>query len=230
MKFHQIMLAVTLTASAFAGTATTETRSPPANPPVMGGDWFFGVSYGRLSEVGGTIGDGFSIGEDADSSDFDFDGFDFDMYSLHLGRNFGDGFYGFNTTAYLEVAYLDGDTDVSFDGDPQIAELLGDLNADIDIVPVTVNLGMERNLIGGLGLYLGAGLGYAFTDSDVLDVSDTDGGFYAQASAGLVYNFTEKFEMFGGARWLYLDSLDFGDSSLELDDEFAWEIGARVNF
>jgi hypothetical protein len=81
---------------------------------------FFGVSHGRLNDVGGTIGDDFTIGENADSSDFGFDGFDFDMYSLQLGRNFGNGFYGFNTTAYLEVSYLDADADVSFDGDPEI--------------------------------------------------------------------------------------------------------------
>lgn len=36
--------------------------------------------------------------------------------------------------------------------------------------------------------------------------------------------------MFGGARWVYLDSLEFGNTALELDDGFAWEAGFRYNF
>jgi hypothetical protein len=62
------------------------------------------------------------------------------------------------------------------------------------------------------------------------DYSDSDGGFYAQASAGLIYNINSQFELYAGGRWRHLNSLEFGDIPLELDDSFAWEVGARVNF
>jgi opacity protein-like surface antigen len=149
------------------------------------------------------------------------------MYTLHVGRRFDSALYGFNSALYLEVAYLDGDVDFN---DPTGFGLLNRLNADINIVPVTLNGMMERNIYGGLGLYVGGGLGYAFTDIDAGNQSDSDGGFYAQLSAGLNYKFTETFEMFAGARWVYLNDLDFGDSTLELDDGFAWEVGLRFNF
>jgi hypothetical protein len=54
--------------------------------------------------------------------------------------------------------------------------------------------------------------------------------FLTHVSAGFDTTRGKSFEMFGGARWMDLDSLNFGDSDLELDDEFAWEIGVRVNF
>ena len=62
------------------------------------------------------------------------------------------------------------------------------------------------------------------------DYSDRDGGFYAQASAGLIYNINSQFELYAGGRWRHLNSLEFGDIPLELDDSFAWEVRARVNF
>jgi hypothetical protein len=265
MKHHQIMFtaAAALTASAFAGTSEPIMAPAPTQESVASGGWFFGGSYGQLNGVhnnaAGRLNDSFDFdgiisditgGQILDGGGFSGDDLDFNMYTLHVGRSWGSGFYGFATSVYLEVGYLNGDTNVSYDGpldgiDPgdlgdvgdEVLEALEDLDKirnnpgiDIDIIPVTLNFMAERNLVGGLGIYVGAGAGYAFTDTEVFGESDTDGGFIAQASAGLVYNFTENFELFGGARWMYLDSLEFGDSELELDDAFAWEIGARVNF
>ncbi len=254
--------AAALSATAFAGTSEPMTAPAPApmQESVASGGWFIGGSFGQLSGVDhngeSLLNDSFDFngladeifpGQLLDGGSFSGGDIDFDMYTLHVGRSWGSGFYGFATSVYLEVGYLNGDTDVSYSGpldglgltgQPEnIQTHLDDLDSiiqnpdiDIDIIPVTLNFMGERNLIGGLGLYLGAGAGYAFTDIDAFGESDTDGGFIAQASAGLVYNFTESFEMFGGARWMYLESLNFGDSDLELDDEFAWEIGVRVNF
>jgi len=255
--------AAALTASAFAGTSEPVMAPAPApmQESVATGGWFIGGSFGQLSGVDhngeSLLNDSFdfnglgeAIFEDPFGGSFSGGDIDFDMYTLHVGRSWGSGFYGFATSVYLEVGYLNGDTDVSYNGpldglDPDqlgevnqaVRDALGDLDSiiqnpdiDIDIIPVTLNFMAERNLIGGLGLYLGAGAGYAFTDIDAFGESDTDGGFIAQASAGLVYNFTESFEMFGGARWMYLESLNFGDSDLELDDTIGWEIGVRMNF
>jgi opacity protein-like surface antigen len=96
----------------------------------------------------------------------------------------------------------------------------------------------ERNIAGGFGFYVSGGLGYAFTDCSVdissdiggENYSDNDGGFYAQASAGLHYYFTENFALFGGARYLYLESLNLGESDIELDSDLGWEVGMRMNF
>jgi len=268
MKHHYIMFtaaAAVLTASAFAGTSEAITSGTSSvQQTVANGGWFIGGSYGQLNGVdnnAGGIVDGL----------FDFDAIvagiptlglvdgggitsgdlDFDMYTLHVGRSWGSGFFGFSSSLYLEVGYLNGDTNLSYSGplddltatdlgsitDPAVLDELDVVGAvlaspgiEIDIIPVTINFMGERNLFGGLGVYVGAGVGYAFTDTEVFGESDTDGGFIAQASAGLAYNFTENFKLFGGARWMYLESLEFGDSDLELDDEFGWEIGARFTF
>jgi len=253
-----------LATSLHGGTSAPTPISEPASSAPMLGGWFFGGSYGQLNSVdsNGTklLNNAIDLPGLAEVADFEnggsfkVDGFDFDMFTLHGGRTFGSGFYGFTTSLYLEVGWLRGDSRASYSGpfenvdfdevdlgefdltDEQLEQLetaaaiLGDPGIDIDIVPVTLNFMAERNLVGNLGFYVGGGLGYAFTKIDAFGESETGGGFIAQASAGLVYNFTETFEVYGGARWIYLDSLNFGDSDLELDNDFAWEIGLRVNF
>lgn len=220
MKTYQLILAAvsTMGASALAGTEVVPAPAPPPPPAIC--PWFVGASFGRVYDAGPSFDNDFTFDEDIGDLDFD-------MYSLQLGRRFDSGFYGFNTALYLEVAYLDGDVDFNdFTG----FGILNQLNADIDIVPVTINGMLERNIVGGLGFYLGGGIGYGFTETEVLDESDGDGGFYAQLSGGLNYKFTETFEIFGGARWVFMEELDFGDSDLELDSGVAWEVGLRFGF
>lgn len=38
------------------------------------------------------------------------------MFTLHAGRSFGSGFYGFQTSLYLEVGWLRGDSRASLSG------------------------------------------------------------------------------------------------------------------
>ena len=221
MKLDPLVIAAFagLSASAFAGTSEPAPAQAPARESYLSG-WFASASFGQIYDVGSNITNAFNVNQDLGDLDFD-------MYSLQAGRRFNYQEYGISTALYLEVDYFDGDVDFN-----NIAGfgILNQLNADINIIPVTLNAMVERNLYGGLGCYLSGGMGYGFTDTDVLNQSETDGGFYAQIAAGLNYKFTEKFEMFGGARWVYLDSLDFGNTTLELDDGFAWEAGFRFNF
>lgn len=207
-----------LSASALAGT--TESAPAPMQEPVSTLDWFVGASFGQIYDVGADIDANLNLNQDLGDLDFD-------MYTLQVGRRFNSGLYGFNSAFYLEVAYLNGDVDFN---NPTGFGFLNSLNADINIVPITLNGMLERNIYGGLGFYVGGGLGYAFTDIDAGNQSDSDGGLYGQLFAGLNYKFTETFEMFGGARWVFLNDLEFGDSTLELDDGVAWEVGLRFNF
>jgi len=224
-----IALASSITATAFAGSAK-ETMAPAsahAPSPSLGG-WFIGGTYGQLDGVDSGFSDlsGQVVGGSVEFGDFDFD-----LYSLHIGRDFGTQVLGCDIAAYLEVAYLNGDmtsktTFLTSPGGP------GTFSADfdLDIIPVTLNIKLERNLFGALSVYGTAGAGYAFSDLEFDGDSESDGGFYAQASAGLLYNITQSFEGYAGARWLYLDSVGIGDSDVELDSDFAWEVGLRYNF
>lgn len=223
MKHYQLILAVTtgLSASALAGTNEVVQSEAPAPEPVSNDSWFAGASFGRLYDVGANFDT--NLGFNGELGDLEFD-----MYSAHVGKRFDSGLYGFNSALYLEVGLLNGDLD--FENPTGLGVLLNQFNADINIVPVTLNGMLERNIVGGLGAYLGAGVGYGFTEIEVFDESDRDGGLYAQASLGLTYKFTETFEVFGGARWVYLESLEFADSPLELEDGFAWEAGLRFSF
>lgn len=221
MKLERLMITAfaSLSASAFAGSPETAPAQGAAQESYLAG-WFAAASFGQIYDIGSSVDNVFNVNQDLGDLDMD-------MYSLQAGRRFTYQQYGLSTALYLEVAYLDGDLDINNLGGFVI---LNPINVDIDIIPVTLNAMVERNLYAGLGCYLSGGMGYGFTDTEVLNQSDTDGGFYAQLAAGLNYKFNERFEMFGGARWVYLDSLEFGDSSLELDDGFAWEAGFRYNF
>lgn len=113
-----------------------------------------------------------------------------------------------------------------------------DTGYDFDILPVTLNVKLERPLTGNLNAYFGGGLGVALVDLSMdaggLDFSDDDWVFTGQIFAGLNYNFNPSFEVYSGVRWMYFDDAELSDSGiggeLELDDDFLFEIGARFNF
>ena len=178
-----------------------------------------------LGDISSALPAGYGV--DTEVSDVEFD-----MYTFHFGRDFGCN-SGFDMAAYLEIGFLTGDMTVSSD----LITPDGNINLfrdtlDLDIVPVTANFKVEHVVYGPVGAYLSGGIGYAWTnvESDDLGFDESDGGFYAQAAAGLVWNVNESFELFGGARWAYLEGLDFGDSGFELENTFGWEVGARFNF
>ncbi len=179
-------------------------------------EWFISGSYGQFDDVGNT---------------------DADMYALQVGRRFS-SFGGFDVAAYLELAYLDGENDFTY----EVGTVQYDGNIDTEVIPLTINLMLERNLVGGLGFYAGGGIGYAWTDGEIdgngpasveFDL-DSSGGFYGQLSMGLYYKFTEAFSVFAGARWIYLGELEFGDSDSQLpdssDNAWGWEGGLRFSF
>lgn len=221
--FTLITTAGSLTAAtAFAGTSK-EVIAPATPPPAPSlGGWFIGGTYGQLDGVGNTIEDEFNVDR------LDVGDLDFDMYTLHVGRDLGRQVLGCDIAVYLEVGYLDGELSIysrfnSFDGPSNI-------NFDVDIIPITANVKLERSLFGPVSAYLTGGIGGAFTDISAGSESADGSGFYAQASAGLLYNINQQCEVYAGARWVHLSDLDFGDAPFELDDEIGWEVGFRYNF
>ncbi len=186
--------------------------------PVLEGYTEGNFPAGRLPS--GSIGDHYEVSD-----------FEFDMYTLHIGRDLGKQVLGCDLAAYLEVGFLDGDANTSFfnSGSNSFINSVS-TSTDIDIIPITMNLKLERPFYGPISGYITGGIGYAFTDIELDSESDSGGGFYAQASIGLIYNINASWEIFGGARYVHLSSLDFGDNGIELDDNIAYEIGARYNF
>lgn len=229
MKYSNLLTALGVaTMNATAGTPEPVYSPPPPEPSLC--TWFIGGTYGQLDGVNTSLGNDFA-GFIDDFEGFDVDDIDLDMYTLHFGRSFANT-NGWDFAAYLEVAYLHGDTDLNatlFDGEDFVS---ASATFDLDIIPVTINFKVERELFGPISAYLTGGVGYAWTKLDAENIDKVDdGGFYAQASAGLIWNINESFELYGGARWLHLEDLEFGDDfELGLDDSLAWEVGLRYNF
>lgn len=236
MKLTTTLLALGLSASStFAGSVQeVATTCDPA--PTLGA-WFVGGTYGRMDDADNVVADTYGSTIVSPTGFIDVYDLDLESYNLHVGRDLGLKFLGCDLAAYLEVGITDGDARVrgrNADTDP-----ITTLNYDFEIIPVTANLKFERNLFGKLNAYLSAGAGVAFTkitfksndtftsDSDQED--DTE--FYMQASAGLLYNITDQWEVYGGARWSNLPDLEFGVGSDEvIDDSIFYEIGVRYNF
>lgn len=239
-----------LTTAAMAGTQ--ETVIAPAPAPTLGG-WFVGGSYGQindadnlLSDVGGLIGLLGSIGyggiggitpppgSDELLENVKIGDLDFDLYTLQVGRKLNDTFLTCDTSVFLELGYLDGSMSVS----SYSQDLMGAVGVglDIEIIPITANVMLERQIFGNLNAYATAGIGFAFTEASLKgmgeSMSSDDIEFYAQASLGLSYDVTQNWAVFGGVRWLYLNNMEFG-SNLPLnliDDQIAWELGVRYSF
>lgn len=227
-----IILSMLMALPAIAGTSAPSSKeviAPTADPCLF--TWFAGGSVGYLTEF-----------EEA-------------MYTAHVGTDTCWNVGGWNIAFFAEIGYTEKDE--SFDGEPQstfpggdlgdedfdlddVEDVLssgffGDASYDLEIIPITGNIKFERQLAGNLNAYVGAGLGVANVDLSIRteafgEESDDDWVFVAQAFGGLVYNVTQNFEVFGGARWIYFDDAEFGDGSLQLDDDFLLELGGRFNF
>ena len=160
-----------------------------------------------------TLGDWFagtSFGQfvNTDTSGGDVD---LNLYTLHLGRNLDQQLLGCDLASYFEVGYLDVN------------------GQDGRIVPFTLNISAERELCCGVKGYATGGIGYAFTTVDADPGSNGSGGFYAQTSLGLSYDVNESWEIYGGARYLFLDNVEYG-TELSVDNNVGYELGLRYNF
>ena len=163
--------------------------------------WFAGATFGQFTNTDGRV--------QGDSGEGDLN-----LYALSIGRNLDKQLLGSDLAAYLEVGLLETN--------------YGPI--DIDVIPFTFNLKAERELFAGINGYVSAGAGYAFSRVSMGPSTAGDGGIYGQGSIGLSYDINENVEIFGGARYIVLDEVDFGIPTADADNNVGYEVGLRYNF
>ena len=239
------LFAISLLASlpAFAGTPTQVASEPAPQSDIW--TWFAGGSVGYLTNL-----------EEA-------------MYTGHVGVDTPWKLAGFDIALFGEIGYTQKDESWSsvsrtsstsgnvnpFPGGSnsignaedylgnKTTRLQGPTSYELDILPITANIKFERAITGNLNAYFGAGLGAAYVDfsahAPIGNFSQTDWVFAGQVFAGVTYNVNQHFEIFSGARWIYLDDLDVSgkgvggkkySGSVDIGDDFLFELGARYNF
>lgn len=202
---NTLVLTILMAAPALAGTQVM-TESPP--PPPVTQDvwsWFVGGTGGYLL--------------DAEEG----------MYTLQVGAKSPWAFGGWAVSLYAEAGWTESEEQAD-----TIVGLIGDEDAELDIVPITFNVKLERIITGGLSAYIGGGVGASYLDAQIVspfddeDESANDWIFTGQVFAGLAYHVSDSFEIFGGARWIYFDSSDL--AGIELGDDWLIEGGVRFHF
>lgn len=220
-----LFTAFALASTAHAGTDYSAKAMPQAAAPSCLWSWFAGGSGGYLS------GD-----------------WDEDIYTLHVGAERKCTGSDASHAVYLEVGYTEKSDSYgsSLSNDPYkktiiITPRFG-FDYDIEIIPITLNYKYERTLSGNFNWYVGAGAGIALYDAEMSSglikggsISNDDNVFYAHVFAGVTYNVSESFEIFGGVRYVYMDDPDFFsgaaiEDDLSPDGDLHIEIGARFNF
>ena len=138
------------------------------------------------------------------------------FYNGHLGYDFGNG-----SSLFLESGWVGQEETTIF---PVLA------NIDIDVVPVTFNYKYQYDFTERFGFYAGLGAGASNVDVNVGVVSDDDWVFTAQAFAGLVYNVSSNFEIYAGARYVWLDDVSLFGANVDDLDDVGVGGGVRFNF
>jgi opacity protein-like surface antigen len=235
------LLPFLLALPAFAGPSAKEVIAPVQAPAPCLFTWFAGGSVGYLTEFEEAMYN-LHIGTD---TCWNVGGWNVALFA-EVGYTEKDedwsGSRQVSTFGAILIPTLDDTFDLD-DADDYLSALADssglDTGYEIDILPITLNAKFERPLSGNLNAYFGGGLGVALVDVDVDagpfgDLSDDDWVFTAQIFAGLNYNINPAVEIYGGVRWIYFDDADLSDGgasgTLELDDDFLFEIGGRYNF
>lgn len=201
---NTLILSLLLAVPAFAGTSEVVTESAPPPQPQTQDAWSW--------FVGGTGGYLLDAEED--------------MYTLQIGANSPWSVAGWSVALFGEVGWTENH-------DRNNVSLPGDEDGDMDIVPITFNVKLERLLSGNLSAYIGGGAGVSYVDAEFNSLSGNDDSaddwvFTAQAFAGLAYHVSPAFEIFGGARWVYFD--DPGFNGANLGGDCLVEGGVRLHF
>jgi opacity protein-like surface antigen len=137
------------------------------------------------------------------------------FYNGHVGYDFGNG-----SALFVESGWI-GQEETAF---PFL------VNIDIDVVPITFNYKYQYNFTERFGLYAGLGLGASNVDVSAGFTSDDDWVFTAQAFAGLVYNVSSNFEIYAGARYIWLDDVSLFGANVDDLDDVGVGGGVRFNF
>lgn len=231
---------------AFAGTSAKEAIAPAPEPCLM--SWFVGGSVGYLTELEEPM---YTLHAGLTNSCWNLAGWNISLFA-EVGYTTKDESYRARGRQFYEPPQLGNGNSVDLDQLGDILQAVADYNGiynnyfststsyDLDIIPITANVKFERAITGNLTAYIGGGLGVARVGLDINlggyygSYSDSDWVFYSQIFGGLGYNVTPNFEVYGGARWIYMSDADFsagGESaSLELGSDCLLELGARFKF
>lgn len=136
------------------------------------------------------------------------------FYTAHFGTRFA-GSGPVSHSLYAEVGYTSQDA----------LPLL-----DVDIVPVTLNYKLDYYFTERFSVYAGGGLGAAFVDAKTPFGDDDDVSFTAQVFAGVGYDFTPAFQIYGGARYIWIDDSSVFGIPVDAGDDLGAEVGLRFRF
>jgi outer membrane protein W len=118
----------------------------------------------------------------------------------------------------LEVGYTD--------------ENEGSLNADL--LPVTLNYRLHIAGSNKLGYYVGLGAGFARASIDGVSINGAvrlrDHSFTAQGFAGLAYQVGPSTTLSLGAKYIWVDDMEFVGSTVEVGDDLAVQAGFTFKF
>lgn len=195
---------ILVTGTSFAGPLLAKT--PPAQPivppaPTSGG-WYWGVSGGYLWLNDATI---------------------CGCQTLSAGDGWGvNSAVGYrftnNFSLGLGAGYMNGQYDVSGGG-----------SADLHMVPITLNATYNINLTNSLLLYLGAGIGSAWSELEGIDGVDSGGDWHLawQARAGFGYKVNNDVTLNLGYRYINVSDAVAGESDAR---GHMAEAGLKLNF
>lgn len=227
MKKTTLISLLSLPTVAIAGESTYVQPNQPIAPTLQPtNNWFVGGSAGFL----------------VDAED--------EFYSLQIGKELGT-LGNWHQSVFLDIGYSelknDGDElslEESFNISPGDS-FTGDSNLEATFIPITLNYKLEKPLTNSLNFYMGIGAGIALIDVDgrfndtvnkIDDAgNDSETTFFAQAFMGLTYNVSDHVEIFGGARYMFIDDYSLttnGGAKIEVDDndDVLIELGVRYNF
>jgi len=208
-----LLLPLALAIPAFAGSPVISAKQPIPPPDTCATTWFAGASVGYLDQ------------------------FEAPMYNAHVGLTntcWNPG--GFNIALFAEVGYAEKEWTKNYSrGITEVSRY--SLDTEHSVVPITLNVKFEHKIVGGLTGYFGGGLGAAWTRAGMTlngpngssTDSDTDWVFTAQVFAGLGYNVSSMFELYGGARWIYFADPSFA-AIVPLSNDWLFELGGRFKF
>jgi opacity protein-like surface antigen len=135
------------------------------------------------------------------------------LYSVHLGSKIAESGPA-SHSLFVEYGYTKD----------------SDAFSEVETMPLTLNYKFDYQLNDRWSFYAGAGAGVSFIDARVLGFSDESAEFTAQAFAGLGFDVTKNFQLYGGARYLWIDDTTLFGRSVEPGDDVSLEVGGRIRF
>ena len=103
-----------------------------------------------------------------------------------------------------------------------------------DILPVTANYRFTATTTGPWGYYAGVGAGFARSRIDGASIFGpvklSDESFAAQAFAGVTYAASDRVALSLGAKYLWIDDVNFAGTSVEVGDDVAVSAGISFKF